>query len=362
MMWRFFMRARLREARKRLAHEPSPLNFALLAQEFLEHGAPDEAHRVLREGQGQFPESAELAATLARVEKQVRDARLAGLREALAEAPRDGLRREYVELLLEGGQLERAEEAAGRWCSEADGAEARLALASVLAARFLADRGRTAGERAFAELDEVERVAPHDPRSWKLRMELSASIGAWREARRAAARLLELEPGAPDLETCFRTYDARSGDELSIRDALLEVERTGRLHDEHRSDSGRAQASLTREVRPALRALAHEESVRAALYLRGATALVQGPKGATAERTARHLREVAQSTRAVARRLGLGSVHELELDGDFGSLLFSTTEADAAVLWSVEAPGALHRKALAELSGRNVQQGKEAAR
>ena len=38
------------------------------------------------------------------------------------------------------------------------------------------------------------------------------------------------------------------------------------------------------EIRPILKNLCNEPGVRAAVYVRGATALVQGPRGATAER------------------------------------------------------------------------------
>ncbi|MEO0651646.1 MAG: hypothetical protein AAFZ65_13300 [Planctomycetota bacterium] len=351
MMRRLFTKSRLREARQRLAKQPSPLNYALLAQEYALQEDFAEAKRVVAEGLHQFPGSSELESTFKRVGKQSRDARLAVVRQELADAPRDGLHREQIDLLLEGGNLERAQECAEAWCAEADGFEARLALARALAQRFLLDRGRTVGERAFESIESAEELGADDPGLWRLKMELCAAIGCWREARRAAARLLELEPGDPDLEVLFRTYDARSGDNLELRDALREVERTGRLQDEAPEQNARAQASLTRDVRPALRALAHEADVRAALYLRGATALVQGPKGATAERTARQVREVAQSTRTIARRLGLGLVDEIRLEGGFGTLLMSTTEADAAVLWTTHAPTVAHQRALADLSG-----------
>lgn len=351
MMRRLFTRARLREARQRLAKQPTPLNFALLAQEFAAQAMYSEAARVVAEGQQHFSGSAELETIGARVAKQARDARLSEVRADLAEAPRDGLHRELVDLLLEGGEIGRAQEAAEAWCAKSDGLESRLGLARALSARFLADRGRAVGERCFEQLAAAEELCGTDARTWRLRLELCAAIGAWREARRAAARLLELDPGDPDLEVQFRTFDARSSESVEIREALREVERTGRLQNESRNDSARAQASLTRDVRPALRSLAHEQDVRAALYLRGATALVQGPKGATAERTARQVREVVQSTRTIARRLGLGLVNELRLEGDFGTLLVSTTEADAAVLWTCDAPSSAHERALADLSG-----------
>lgn len=351
MIRRLFTRSRLKEARQRVAKEPTPANFVHYAYECVVHGDFAQAKRVVDEGLQQFPRSSELLSAAERVTKQAREARLAVIKSELRDAPRDGLHQEQVELLLEGDLLERAMEAAERWRSESDGLESRLCVARVLAARLLADRGRSVGERAFAAIDAVEELSNVDPRSWRLRMELSAAIGAWVEARRAAARLLELEPGDPDLEALFRTYDARSGEALEIRDALIEVERSGRLFEEPRADATRAQTSLTRDVRPALRVLAHEPGVRAALYLRGATALVQGPKGATAERTARQVRETVQSTRTLARRLGLGLVEEFQFEGGFGSLLVSTTESDAAALWTTDPVTAAHRHSLSDLSG-----------
>ena len=57
-------------------------------------------------------------------------------------------------------------------------------------------------------------------------------------------------------------------------------------------DDSAGSDSANLAVRPILQKLGAETSVRAALYLRGGTALVQGPHGATADRTARAVREV----------------------------------------------------------------------
>jgi len=100
-------------------------------------------------------------------------------------------------------------------------------------------------------------------------------------------------------------------------------------------------------IRPLLQALACEPGVQAALYARGATALVQGPKGATAERTARSVREVVLKSRTAARRLGLGQVQEVQLEGEFGTLLIAPGELGAGAVWC--AGSALPREALFDL-------------
>jgi tetratricopeptide (TPR) repeat protein len=351
MMRRLWTRSRVREARGRLAKHSTPLNFALLAQECALQGDLREAERVSREGLALFAGNTELEAVAARVRKHLREERLQSLRRELAETPRDGLSRELVDLLLESGELSRAEEAAHEWLQRSDGPEARLAVARTRAERFFADRGREAGQRAFEALDQLDELRPNDPRSWRLRLDLCAAIGAWRDARRAAARLLELEPGDPELEARFRALDAMANEAIDVRQALREVEKTGRLLGDGPVEGEQTRASIARDVRPALRALAHAPEVRAALYLRGATALVQGPKGATAERTARHVREVVQSARTTARRLGLGRVTGLELEGAFGTLQVATTEADAAALWCNGRPAAALERALLDLAG-----------
>src|SRR6185436_44859 len=86
-------------------------------------------------------------------------------------------------------------------------------------------------------------------------------------------------------------------------------------------------------VRPMLQSLVRESGVQAAFYVRGGTALVQGPKGATAERTARGVREIVQSCRSAARRLGLGQAQEARLEGSFGTLLVAPGELGSGALW-----------------------------
>jgi len=94
--------------------------------------------------------------------------------------------------------------------------------------------------------------------------------------------------------------------------------------------------------------------VRAALYVRGATVLMQGPKGATAERMARGVRAILSSGRATTRRLGLGRVDEIQLEGDFGTLSIAPGEADAGAVWTEGALGRERREALLGLAGLNA--------
>lgn len=353
MMRRFLSRSRVRDARQRLSKQASPTNYAALAQEYAVAGDLREARRVADEGLGVFPTHGELRRVAERIDKQERESRLGELRRELAEAPRDAVWRELVDLLLEAGDVSRAEQSALEWLEHIGGPEARLALARARVERFLADRGREVGLRAFEALDAFDELTATDERSWRLRLRLTTAIGAWREARRAVARLLELEPGTPALEARFRTLDAHSEGAPDVQRALREVEKTGRLVDDPAEGDGEREG-LLRGVRPALRDLAQDQGVRAAVYLRGSTALIQGPKGATAERTARQVRDVVQSARTVARRLGLGRVSDLRLVGGFGTLSAACTEADSAAVWTSTDPTAAHERTLVDLVGRHT--------
>ena len=351
MMRRLLGRSRVKEARQRLSKQVTPTNYVTLAHECAMAGDLREARRVAEEGLGQFPSHGELSRVAERIDKQERESRLGELRRELAEAPRDAVYREVVDLLLESGDVSRAEQTATDWCGKLDGPEARLALAKSRVERFIADRGREAGQRAFEALDKFDELQASDQRSWRLRLQLTTAIGAWREARKAAARLLELDPGSPTLEARFRTLDNLCTEALDVQQALREVEKTGRLVDDPTMDQEGERDGLAQDVRPILRELAQSPEVRAALYLRGSTALVQGPKGATAERTARQVREVVQSGRAVARRLGLGRVTDLRLEGEFGGFVAACTEADSAAMWASGKLTSTQERALVDLVG-----------
>ncbi len=352
---RLLGRARLREARGRLTKNPCPSNYALLAQEYALVEEPREALRVCEEGLALFPANAELLRMADRVRKQQREQRIAQLRAELRDGGRPALYRELSELLLEAGLVARAEECIGEWLALEPVGEAQLALARVRVERFLADRGRDAGQRALETLSQAQAGLPRDARVWRLELRLLAAIGAWKDARRCVARLLELQPGDPTLEARFRAYEPLAKGAPDIDQALREVERSGRLVDERGEAERDPEGSL--DVRPLLRRLAAERDVHAALYLRGGTALVQGPKGATAERTARAVREVAQGARSTARKLGLGRVFDVRLEGSFGSLAVALGELDAGALWVHGELSRAHETALMDLAGSNASTG-----
>lgn len=323
---------RVRQARRRLAAEASPLAYALLAQEHAKLGDARAALAVCEEGLGAFPGSAELARLADRARGILREDRIGQLKAELAQAPRPALWRELAELYLESGQVGKAEEQAQAWLRHSGDGEAQLMYARALSARFLADRGRDAGQRAFDALDEAERRASRDPRVHELRLDLCERIGATAEALRAVTVLLELAPGRPELEARHRRLAAAGDDARSIEQALREVEKSGVLRGDTEAEP--VSTGHARDLRPTLQRLAAQEGVEAALYVRGATALVQGPKGATAERTARATRALLQQSRASARRLGLGQLMSLRLEGSFGTLSIEAGELDAGALWS----------------------------
>ena len=342
-------RGRVRRARRQLAQHPTPMNYAQLAYEHACQGSTREALTVCQEGLDLFPGSSELSLMSDRVRRLFRESRVRELREELADAPRPALWQEMCEVLLESGQIGRAEECALEWLDQDGGNDARMMIAAARVRRFLADRGREAGRRAFDALEDVQSRMPQDPRPYRERLQLCWRIGAWRDARDAASRLLQLEPGDPALEARFRTLESFAEGAPGVEEALRTVERTGRLADD-KSTSPRPRGDGA-NVRSVLRDLAAEGGVRAALYLRGGTCLVQGPKGATAERTARAARQVLQGGRAAARKLGLGQVNEFVLEGEFGTLTLAPGEADAGCVWTAGPPTKLQVETITSLAG-----------
>jgi hypothetical protein len=77
---------------------------------------------------------------------------------------------------------------------------------------------------------------------------------------------------------------------------------------------------------------------------------VQGPKGPTAERTARTVREILHASRSAARRLGLGQTSEVRLEGDFGTLLAIPGELGAGALWIAGEVTRRHEEGLRDLA------------
>jgi predicted regulator of Ras-like GTPase activity (Roadblock/LC7/MglB family) len=245
----------------------------------------------------------------------------------------------------------RAEETANEWLARRDEGEARLMLARVRVERFLADRGRELGLAAMKALDASVKALPADARPLRLKLTFLSKIGAWVEAHATAKALLQIEPGNPKLEGRFRSLACKLEGAPTPERAILDVERTGRfVGDEQEAEGG----PVSGMVRPILRELASAEDVNAALYIRGATALIQGPRGATAERTARSTRSILSTGRSTARRLGLGQIFHIQIEGDFGHLSIAPGEADAGAVWSKGPIGRERDEVLFGLAGLNA--------
>jgi len=328
---RLLSQGRVRNAAKRLAEDPSAKGYAELAHEYVVHGEIAEALRITTEGLKLHPHDGELRRVHERVQQLSIEGRMRELQQELKVAARPALWAELCQLLVDSGRVARAEDSANEWYQTTKCPEAQFWRARARVERFLADRRRDDGRLAFDLISGAEEVLPGDPRPHRLRLSLSSRCGAWTEARRALARLLELQPGDAALEARFRTVSALAEKARTVDQALREVEKTGRLVDEDPTDTG---TCSTADVRPQLQNLAREPGVRAVFYVRGATALVQGPKGPTADRMARGVREVVASCRGAARRLGLGQASEVTLEGDFGRLHVRPDELGAAALWS----------------------------
>lgn len=359
---RWMARTRLRNARAALAQHPSAENFAALALEHARIEDYAQAERVCAEGLTTLASHPELLRLRSRMRALQLEDRARALSSELRESPRPGLFRELAEIYLECGRLERAEELAQQWLAAGGSGEAHWIRAQARVARYFADRRREDGREALELLARSEQALARDERPLRLRLEFACRVGAWGEARRVVGQLLELRPGDPALEARYRTYSALAEQGPTLEAALREVERRGTFPEDPSPARSSASSAPSRPVRPQLQQLAAEPSVQAAVFERGATALVQGPAGATAERCARAVREVAQRSRAAARRLGLGSVVEIELEGATGSLLVLPHEAGVAAVQSSapRLPEAL-RPALLALAHAQVE-GTEAPR
>lgn len=356
---RLLARGKLRDAARRVAADPSALHYAQLVQLYAAQDRLEDALQAAGEGLALHPRDAELRRLHERSLRIKRDDRTRELRQALRETPRPALYRELAELMLEEGRSAQAEELCGEWIAKADGPQARYWRARARCMRYFADRLQDDGRQALAWLQEAERMEAGDEGVLRLSLELHARIGAWTQARRALARLLELHPGDLALEARFRSISALATQSTDAQACLREVEKSGRFADEDRDTAGSGSVA----VRPVLQGLARERGVKAAFFVRGSTALVQGPRGYTAERTARGVSEMLQSTRAAARRLGLGQPLEMRLEGDFGALAALPGEQGSGVVW-LDAPALTRRMedGLRELSGLSASAGETKTR
>jgi len=344
---RITSRNRIRQAAKDLALEPTPRNYVNLAREYVVAGNFREVLRVCEEGLQIHTGNAELKRMADRAQAIELEKRLKTLqREALA-SPRPALWQELGDLLLQSGRLDRAQEVAQQWHSARKDGESTYFLARVVSERFFADRRKDDGVRAFELADEALKLMGSDARPLQLQLELTTRTGAWQEARKCIARLLELMPGDPDLEARFRTVLSHCENAKSYERTLNAVERTGQFID----DQAEIASNSNVAVRPMLQKLSADDSVRAAVYLRGGTALVQGPHGATADRTARAVRDVVLASRSASRRLGLGRPTEVLMEGAFGSLLLSPGERSTSAVWCSGGIQRQHEELLKDLSG-----------
>lgn len=344
-------RGRVKKAAELLAGEPSARNYVSLAREYAALGLPEEVQRVCKEGMGLHPGDGELTRLAERAHQLLLEDKIGMLQSELESSPRRAPYRELCQLLLEAGLLDRAENVAEEWHERGKDGEALLWQARILAQRFFTDRRRADGAEAFELALRAQSELPDDIRPLLLQEEIATRIGAWKEARTCLQRLLELVPGAPEIEARFRRVKALSEGAKALDRALTDVERSGRFASEE-PEQARAQQDVS--VRPMLQELGAQEEVRAAVYLRGATALVQGPRGATAERTARCVREIVVEARSSARRMRLGQPSSVLLEGEFGSLLLSPGEQGTSALWCQGEIKHRHEELLRDLSDKAV--------
>jgi len=341
-------KARVRQAARGLASDPSAGNYVALAREYVVAGQTDEVLRICTEGLDIHPNNVELQRLAERARQlQVEERTRALLAEAQT-SPRPAVLRELCEMLLESGRLSKADEVARRWFDRTRDGEAVYYCARVALARFLTDRRQRDGLSAYRMAIDAQAAMKNDPRPLFVQEEIAARAGAYQEARRALARLLELMPGDPSLEARFRHVLHRCEQSKELERGLADVERTGRFAGDE-PDKGKPNAHVA--VRPMLQEISANTDVRAAVYLRGGTALVQGPRGATADRTARAVRELVQETCTVTQRLRLGQPFEVRLEGDFGALLLAPAAQGASAVWCVGAVKHHHEQLLKDLSG-----------
>lgn len=343
---------RIRKAARELAGEPNSKNYVSLAREYVISGNADEVLRVCTEGLQMFPDDAELRRLGDRARQLQLDKRVRSLQEQLGISPRPAIWRELSEVLLQSGRLDRAEQVATQWYEATNDGEALYSLSRCFAERFFSDRRSKDGMSAYEMAEHAKAQMADQTGPMQLQFQLASRCGAWTEARAAIAKLLELRPGDPTLEANFRYVLAMAGNtqdqSQSLEMCMRRVESSGRFVDDARS-APRDTANVA--VRPMLQELSADSEVKAAIYLRGGTALVQGPRGATAERTARSVREIVQASRNAARRLGLGQTQEVHMEGSFGALLVAPNDQASCAVWCENSIKREHEDLLKKLTG-----------
>lgn len=328
---RWLSSSRVRRAQKHVSKNPSARAYSELAQEHAVLGNLQDVLRATGEGMRLFPGDPELRRLETRARSLMLEGRTRQLQLELKSAPRPALWKELCEILLESGRVARAEEVAIEWFQATRSGDAQLLRAQARMDRFFADRRRDDGRIAHDLIASATTMLPNDPRPLRLHLTLVGRCGAWGEARTVLSKLLEYFPGDTSLEARFRTLESLAENSKTIEQALREVEKTGRLADEE-PESARSSGSPA-SIRPLLQTMLQHEGVQAGFFLRGATALVQGPKGATAERLARGVREIVTNAKTTSRKLGLGAASAVRVEGDFGMLLLAPGEYGSGAMW-----------------------------
>ena len=167
----------------------------------------------------------------------------------------------------------------------------------------------------------------------RLQFEIARRCGAWEAARRALARLLELMP-------VTRFWRLASAGFLNCAHSKPSSARSWTW-----SDPGSSWTTSPRRlgpsiVVPAAGAQAARVGSGGPRRLRGNTALVQGARGPTADRTARAVREVLKASQASARRMALGRALEIRVEGSFGALTLKPGSRGASAAWTSRPPRA----------------------
>ncbi len=357
MFERILNRGRARTLARKLASEPTAENYLAMAQSYASGGQLTQVAKVCEEGLGLHPGNAELERMLGRSQALAREDLVRDLQRQLKSSPRPAVYRELCETQIKAGRLDRAEKVAEEWFVKTQDGEALFQRAQVRAARYFADRRRDDARVALELLDRFLAENSNELRAIRLSLDIYTRCGAWHEARTCLARMLEIRPGDPVLEARFRTVASISENAPSLDQALREVERTGNFVDDE-TDTTSSESALA--LRPMLQSLASKPGVNGAFYIQGGTALVQGPRGATAERYARGVRELLTIGRSSARRLGLGAPVDIQVEGEFGSISIRSGSIGAAALWTEDRPNEKTSAALDYLSGREAQGGTHA--
>jgi len=353
LSWISTSRGRVRRALKNLARDGSAENYVALAEEFVAVHEPEHVLKVCREGLELHPGSAELQRIAREAKEQHDRARLEELQDELRTAPRPAVYRELCQILLERGDAQQALEAAQRWVGQTDAPEAHYFLAAAHAEFFFDGYRSHDGLQAHQLASQASKSMPKDKRPLRLMFEIARRCGAWEDARKALARLLELMPGNPLLEARFRRVLSNCAHSVPLAKALSEVERTGRFVDDEPEEVGTFDRAA---LRPMLKSLAAHDDVHIAFFLRGNTALVQGAHGPTADRTARAVREVLQVSRSSARRMALGRAIEVRVEGTFGALVLKPGRLGTSAVWASRPPQAGGAELLDQMNGEGPSQ------